>query len=474
LSLDSGRKPFPAGFVWGAATSAYQIEGAARAGGRGESIWDAFCRRPHAVRNGDTGDIATDHYHRYREDIDLMADLGLRSYRFSVAWPRIQPTGEGPPIRAGLDFYERLTDSLLEAGISPMVTLYHWDLPQALQDRGGWPARETAHRFADYAQTVLTRLHDRVRRWGTINEPSCVAFPGYWSGEGAPGECDPARAIRAVHHVLLAHGLAVQAMRAVDPGAELGIVLNLHPARAVTADPPAPVVDGVRRLDAIQNRLFLDPILRGTYPDDALVDLGPYGELPIEPGDSSIVATPLDWLGINYYFDRIVESDDTASAPWPLFPGLAGVRLVPISPDQATDMGWPITPSGLRDLLVRLTIDYPSLPPLFVTENGAAYDDPIDQAGRIDDWRRIAYLDGHITAVREAIAHGVDVRGYYVWSLLDNFEWTEGYAKRFGLVHVDHSTLRRTPRRSAAWYHDVIARNGLPPTPKGTPTPRRT
>jgi beta-glucosidase len=273
MGQQAGRKPFPPGFVWGAATSAYQIEGATRLDGRGESIWDAFTRRAGAVRNGETGDVATDHYHRYREDVALMADIGLRSYRFSIAWPRVQPAGEGPPVSAGLDFYERLTDSLLDAGITPMVTLYHWDLPQGLQDRGGWPTRETAYRFADYAEIVFARLRDRVAWWGTINEPWCVAFLGYWSGSSAPGERHPARAVRAVHHVLLAHGLAIQAMRAVDPGAELGIFLNLHPARAVTADPPATVVDGVRRLDAFQNRLFLDPILRGTYPDDALVDL---------------------------------------------------------------------------------------------------------------------------------------------------------------------------------------------------------
>jgi beta-glucosidase len=459
----SGALPqrFPDGFLWGAATSAYQIEGAVDADGRGPSIWDRFCRLPGAIRNGDTGEVATDHYRRYRQDVALMADLGLHAYRFSVAWPRIQPTGEAPAREAGLDFYRRLTDALLEARVEPMIALYHWDLPQALQDRGGWPSRETALRFAEYADVVFRALHDRVRWWGTINEPWGVAFPAYAGGESAPGWREPARAIQAAHHVLLAHGLAVQVMRAMDPRARLGIFLNLHPARPAAPHRSRVVADGVRRLDALQNRLFLDPVLRGTYPDDAIADLRPFGQLPVLPGDEELIAGRLDWLGVNYYFDRLVEPAERPSRLDLVFPGVSGVREAPPTVG-ATDMGWPITPIGLHDVLVRLTADYAPLPPLFVTENGAAYDDAPGPDGLIDDQRRIAYLAAHIREVGRAIAEGVDVRGYFVWSLLDNFEWTVGYAKRFGLVHVDYATQRRTPRRSARWYREVIERNRLP------------
>jgi beta-glucosidase len=450
---------FPDGFLWGAATSAYQIEGATTEDGRGPSIWDTFCRIPGATRAGETGDVAVDHYHRYRDDVALMAELGLRAYRFSIAWPRIQPTGEGPPLQAGLDFYRSLTEAILEAGIEPMICLYHSDLPQALQDRGGWPARETALRFAEYAEIVFRELHDRVRWWGTINEPWCIAFPSYAGGTSAPGERDPARAIAATHHILLAHGLGLQAMRSVDPAARIGIFLNLHPARA--ADGSGGALDGaVRRLDALQNRLFLDPILRGKYPTDAVEDLQPFGSLPIVPDDLATIGAKLDWLGINYYFDKILECSPEPSGLERDYPGLVGARLAPVA--HGTDMGWPITPIGLHDLLVRLTHEYPGLPPLIVSENGAAYDDAPGPDGEIDDRRRIDYLAAHIDQVNRAIAHGADVRGFFVWSLLDNFEWAEGYAKRFGLVHVDYSNQRRTPRRSAAWYRGVIERNGLP------------
>ncbi|HYN69336.1 MAG TPA: GH1 family beta-glucosidase [Candidatus Eisenbacteria bacterium] len=455
---------FPAGFTWGAATAAYQIEGSTTADGRGPSIWDTFCRVPGATRNGETGDIAVDHYRRYREDVTLMAGIGLQAYRFSIAWPRIQPTGRGRPLAAGLDFYSRLVDSLVEAGIEPVVALYHWDLPQALQDRGGWPTRETALRFVEYAEIVYGRLHDRVRRWGTINEPWCVAFLGHAAGLGtpgahAPGVGDPARAIDTVHHLLLGHGLAVRAMRAIDPSRELGIYLNLAPARAVGAESTPGLLDGLRRIDALQNRLFLDPLLRGSYPADALADLRAFGRPPVEPGDLEAIAEPLDWLGVNYYFDRLLEAGDPGPPLAALFPGLAGVRQAIVEP--LTDMGWPITPVGLHDLLVRLRASYPYLPPLLISENGAAYDDQPAPDGSIDDRRRIDYLAAHIAQLRLAIAEGVDTRGYFVWSLLDNFEWAEGYSKRFGLVHVDYATQRRTPRRSAGWYRDVIARNGL-------------
>ena len=464
MTNDPRGSTFPAGFSWGAATSAYQIEGSTAADGRGQSIWDTFCRLPGATHLAETGDVAVDHYRRYREDVALMAALGLQAYRFSIAWPRIQPSGRGRPLAAGLDFYSRLVDSLLEAGIEPVIALYHWDLPQALQDRGGWPARDTALRFVEFAEIVFTRLHDRVRRWGTINEPWCVAFLGHAAGLGtpgaqAPGVGDPARAIETVHHVLLGHGLAVRAMRAIDPTRELGIYLNLAPARAVGTGSTPALLDGLRRIDALQNRLFLDPLLRGRYPADALADLLPFGRPPIEPGDLEAMAEKLDWLGVNYYFDRLVEAGDPGPPLAAIFPGLAGAREAVVEP--LTDMGWPITPAGIRDLLVRLRADYPNLPPLLISENGVAYDDPLAPDGSIDDQRRIDYLAAHVGQLRLAIADGVDVRGYFVWSLLDNFEWAEGYSKRFGLVHVDYAVQRRTPRRSAGWYRDVILRNGL-------------
>jgi beta-glucosidase len=446
---------FPEGFVWGAATSAYQVEGEVEADGRGVSIWDTFCRLPGAIARGESGEIAADHFRRYRGDVALMRDIGLRAYRFSVAWPRIQPTGRDHPNPAGLDFYSRLVDALLDAGIEPVPVLYHWDLPQALQDQGGWPERETAHRFAEYAQIVFHALHDRVRWWGTINEPWCVAFFGYASGVHAPGEHDASQALRAAHHLLLGHGEATQAMRAMDPRPRIGIPLNLVPTRTVQSPPTDTVRDGVRRIDGLQNRLFLDPLLRGDYPEDVVADMVPFGGLPIQPGDDATIAEPLDWLGVNYYFDRTVEA---ALEPGPLgsaYPGVSGLREE-VGRSDVTDMGWPITPSGLHDVLVELDRTYPSLPPLWVSENGAAFDDPPGADGSIDDARRIDYLAAHIAAVERAIDEGVDIRGYFVWSLLDNFEWADGYAKRFGLIHVDFETQRRTPRRSARWYRAVI------------------
>ena len=464
MTDDPRRAAFPAGFTWGAATAAYQVEGSTTADGRGPSIWDTFCRVPGATRNGETGDVADDHYRRYPEDVALMAGIGLQAYRFSIAWPRIQPAGRGRPLAAGLDFYSRLVDRLLEARIEPVVALYHWDLPQALQDQGGWPARETALRFVEFAAIAYGRLHDRVRRWGTINEPWCVAFLGHAAGLGtpgaqAPGIGDPARATEAVHHLLLGHGLAIRAMRAIDPSREFGIYLNLLPARAVGTVSTSGLLDGLRRIDALQNRLFLDPLLRGRYPADGLADLSPFGGPPVQAGDLAAIAEPLDWLGVNYYFDRLLEAGEPGPALAALFPGIAGAREAVVEP--LTDMGWPITPAGIRDLLTRMRADYPNLPPLLISENGAAFDDPPAPDGSIDDRRRIEYLAAHIGQVRLAIAEGVDVRGYFVWSLLDNFEWAEGYSKRFGLVHVDYPTQRRTPRRSAGWYRDVIARNGL-------------
>jgi beta-glucosidase len=449
---------FPDGFLWGAATSSYQVEGAVDEDGRGPSIWDTFSATPGAVQGGDTGAVAADHYHRFREDVALMRRLGLRMYRFSVAWPRIQPGGHGPVNERGLDFYRRLVDELLANGIEPNLTLYHWDLPQALQDAGGWPARDTAARFADYAAAVYGALHDRVRWWSTMNEPWCIALLSHAEGVHAPGERDPARAIAAIHHVLLAHGMGLRAMRAIDPSPRLGIVLNLAPVGAArpVADPWLSGAVGI--VDGYRNRIWLDALLDGRYPDDMLAVTDAFGGLPVAPGDLDVIATPLDWLGINYYHDILLGPADRSD---PVHPGAGPVREAP-PPGDRTDMGWPITPDGLRTLLVSIRRGHPAAPPILVTENGASYDDPIGPDGSIDDARRLAYLDAHLRAVAAAIDEGADVRGYLAWSLMDNFEWARGYAQRFGIVHVDYATQARTPRRSALWYRDVIGRNGLP------------
>jgi beta-glucosidase len=456
---------FPAGFLWGAATSCYQIEGAAREDGRRPSIWDTFSGVPGAVRNGDTGETAADHYHRWPEDIAMMRELGLGAYRFSVAWPRVQPGGSGPANPAGLDFYRRLVDGLLEADIVPVVTLYHWDLPQALQDAGGWPVRETAERFAEYAAIVFEAIGDRAPYWLTVNEPWCAAFLGHLSGVHAPGIQDPPRALAASHHQLLAHGMAIQAMRSAGGSAALGVALNLFPVEAASTDPGD--VDAARRLDGAQNRLFLDPILRGSYPEDVLQDLREFGEPSyIREGDDRIIAAPIDFLGVNYYRGYLVGAPsatrpavgrgDGRPAPWP-----GGDRIAVIQrPYPTTEMGWEVDPTGLQQLLVRLHRDYPSVP-LLVTENGAAFGDRVSATGGVHDTERIGFLEAHLRAAHAAVEAGADLRGYFVWSLLDNFEWAEGFARRFGLVYVDFQTQARIPKDSALWYRDVIARNGL-------------
>ena len=455
---------FPAGFLWGAATSAYQVEGAVGAGGRGSSIWDTFSRTPGAVHDGDTGEVAADHYHRYAEDVALMAELGLRAYRFSVAWPRVQPTGRGPAEQRGLDFYRRLVDLLLERGIEPWLTLYHWDLPQALEDEGGWAGRDLAGRFADYAALVYGALHDRVRCWTTLNEPWCAAFLGYGAGIHAPGVRDRARAVRAAHHLLLAHGTAVQAMRALAPGNQLGITLNLYPTAAASDDPAD--ADLARRVDGLQNRLFLDPVLRGAYPADVLADLdGLTGLSFVRSGDAATIAAPIDLLGVNYYEPYVVAADGAGTAPGVSpFVGAEAARFV--RNGRHTANGWSVDGGGLYELLLRLHREYPPVP-LAVTENGAAFHDHLDADGRVHDPERISYLDEHVRAVQRALAEGVEVRGYFVWSLLDNFEWAEGYSKRFGLVYVDFATQERVPKDSAAWYRQVIGRNGLTPARPG-------
>ncbi len=448
---------FPQGFLWGAATSSYQIEGAVHEDGRGPSIWDTQCHATSLVRDGHSGDVAADHYHRWREDVALMATLGLTAYRFSVAWPRVQPSGSGAVNQAGLDFYSRLVDRLLDHDIVPLLTLYHWDLPQALEDVGGWPMRDTAARFADYVSIVFEALHDRVPLWATLNEPWCSSLLGYADPSHAPGRSDPVAATRAIHHLNLAHGLALQAMRSIDSGPQHGIVLNLTPIHVVGDDPDGAAADAARRYDALRNRVWTEPMLFGRYPQDAVADLQAWGGLPVEEGDLALIAQPLDWLGINYYNDEYLRAQPGGT--WAATPGMHDA--VGFAPgDEHTDMGWPITPDGLRALLVGLKASYPDLPPIYITENGCAYDDPLVD-GVCHDLRRISYLDAHLRALQAAIDSGVDVRGYFEWSLLDNFEWSHGYHKRFGLVHVDYDTQVRTPRDSAWWYRDVIARNGL-------------
>ncbi|GGM31520.1 beta-glucosidase [Micromonospora sonchi] len=452
---------FPDNFLWGAATAAYQIEGAARDDGRGESIWDTFSRTPGKVHAGHTGDVACDHYHRYADDVALMAELGLQAYRFSVSWPRIQPDGSGPVNPRGLDFYDRLTDALLGRGIDPIITLYHWDLPQTLEDRGGWAARETAEHFATYASAVYARLGDRIGTWTTLNEPWCSAYLGYGSGVHAPGRQDPAAAFAAVHHLLLAHGLATQALRAAGAG-RVGITLN--PADVRPADPTSAAdAAAVRLVDGLQNRIFLDPLLAGGYPDDIREHVARMVEPTfVRDGDEKIIAAPLDLLGINYYAPTYVAGRPDGAGGGGTFPGTEGAVefLPPVGP--LTDMGWMIEPAGLTRLLERISTDYPGTP-LLITENGAAFPDKAatDVTSPLQDSDRIAYLDGHLRAAHDAISRGVDLRGYLVWSLLDNFEWAEGYRKRFGIVHVDYLTQRRTPKSSARWYQEVISRNGL-------------
>ncbi|MGA1836550.1 family 1 glycosylhydrolase [Herbiconiux sp. 11R-BC] len=456
---------FPPGFLWGSATAAAQIEGAAFEDGKEASIWDAFARVPHAVLNGDTLDVAVDHYHRMPQDVALMKELGLQAYRFSTSWARIRP-GDRDVNPAGLDFYSRLVDELLGAGILPWLTLYHWDLPQALEEKGGWANRDTAYRFRDYAEIVYDALGDRVEHWTTFNEPFCSSLLGYAAGVHAPGRQEPAAAIAAVHHQHLAHGLAVQRLR--ELGAQnLGITLNL--SNSLPRDPSDPVdVEAARRFDGLQNTIFLDPILRGEYPEDVREDLAAFGiDEVVLPGDLEIIAQPLEFLGVNHYHDDLVSGHplDGAEDPHlvdtgrPLSSPFVGSEYItfPLRGLPRTAMGWEVNPAGLHTLLVRLGHEYPALPPLYVTENGAAYDDTVSPDGAIHDELRTKYILDHIDAVSSAIEAGADVRGYFVWSLLDNFEWAWGYGKRFGIVRVDYDTLERTPKDSALAYAGVIA-----------------
>jgi beta-glucosidase len=449
----------PPGFLWGAATSAYQIEGGTDLDGRGPSIWDTFCATPGTVHGGDDGRVAADHRRRWREDVALLGDLGVGAYRFSVAWPRVQPAGAGPGNGPGLDFYRALVDALLAAGVEPVVTLYHWDLPQPLEDAGGWPARETALRFGDYAAVVGAALGDRVRRWSTINEPWCAAMLGYAAGVHAPGRADPGAAVAAAHHLLLAHGLAVDALRASAGRSGLEVAITLNPYPVVAAGQTEADLDAARRVDGVANRLWYDPVLRGRYPEDVLADFAAVSDLAhVRDGDLEVIARPVDAVGVNYYRRHHVRFGAGASAvpPRSLWPGSPDVEVVdPGLPTTA--MGWAVEPEGLRETLVRVAGDYGRLP-VYVHENGAAFDDEPDPGGAVHDADRVAFLAAHVREAEAAVAAGVDLRGYFVWSLLDNFEWAEGYRRRFGLVHVDYATQRRTPKDSFRWYAGVVRR----------------
>jgi beta-glucosidase len=463
---------FPEGFSWGAATAAYQIEGAVAEDGRTPSIWDTFSDTQGKVLGGHTGHVAVDHYHRYRDDVALMKRLGLTAYRFSVSWSRVQPAGAGPANPAGLDFYRRLVDELLTNGIEPWLTLYHWDLPQPLEDAGGWPARDTAGRFAEYASIVHSALGDRVKHWTTLNEPWCSSFVGYANGEHAPGRRDAASAVRAAHHLLLAHGHAVDAIRAGASDVEVGITLNLYAMAA--ASESAGDQEAERRIDGLANRFFLDPVLCGRYPEDVVADLAPVTDFTfVHDGDLDVVSRPLDFLGVNYYSRYTVGAPEEGTG-WrdgdgAAFPGSEGVRFVSTG-KPVTEMEWPIDPDGLTEVLQRVNREYPELP-LYVTENGAAFPDVVEADGSVHDGDRRSYFDGHLRACYNAIQTGVPLKGYFAWSLLDNFEWAWGYTRRFGLVYVDYVSQQRTPKASALYYADVIGRHGLPDnTPDGATT----
>lgn len=455
----------PDDFVWGAATAAYQIEGAAFEDGRTASIWDTFCRKPGAVLGGETGDIACDHYHRWAEDVEHLARLGVDAYRLSISWPRVQPGGRGPLNPAGVRFYIELLDALRARGIRPYVTLYHWDLPQELEDAGGWAARETAYAFAEYARLMAERLGDRVDTWITLNEPWCSAFLGYAAGAHAPGRTDPAAALAAVHHLNLAHGLATMAIREALPAARLSIALNLRPIRSAS-DSPADL-DAARRIEALSNGAFVGPLFEGRYPQDLLDDTAAITDWSfVQEGDLAITSQPIDVLGLNYYNPTLVRRrtgpaggprldghTPSAASPWV---AAEDVEFVP-QPGAQTAMGWAIDATGLSELLLGIHRRLPDLP-LIVSENGAAFDDVVvveDGERRVHDADRIAYLRDHLAAVADARAQGVDVKGYFAWSFMDNFEWAFGTSRRFGLLHVDYSTGERTFKDSAHWYAQV-------------------
>jgi beta-glucosidase len=435
---------FPTGFVWGAATSAYQIEGATKEDGRGDSVWDAFCQEPGRVRDGDTADTAADHYHRYPADLDLIKSLGLGSYRFSIAWPRVMPNGNGEVNQRGLDFYKRLVDGLHQRGIAPMATLFHWDLPQALQDRGGWESRDTAYRFAEYAAVVFAALGHDVPTWLTINEPKTVVQNGYLWGIHAPGLIDPDAAYAVAHHLALGHGLAVREFRDAGCTTRIGPALNLHPTYA--ADDSLAAREAAMLADGYENRLYLDPVFHGRYPVDVLDDLGPDSRLAkvILDRDVEVISSPVDLLAVQYYCPIYVDAQGETVSRWP-----------------TSQAFWQqIYPDGMFDILTRITREYGSVP-ISITENGLPCFDELGPEDTVDDVARVEFLRDHFAAAHRAIEAGVPLESYHVWSLLDNFEWQQGYAERWGLVYVDYATQRRILKRSARWYREVIARNGI-------------
>lgn len=472
--LESAPTPrvFPEGFIWGSATASYQIEGAAAEDGRTPSIWDTYSHTPGRVLNGDTGDVADDHYHRMTSDVAIMKDLGLGAYRFSIAWPRVQPGGSGAFNQKGLDFYSRLVDELRDADIVPVTTLYHWDLPQELEDLGGWPERETALRFADYAAKMAEVLGDRIDTWTTLNEPWCSAYLGYASGVHAPGRTEPAAALAAAHHLNLAHGLAGRAIRSVlGEDTKVSVTLNLHVNRPAS-DTPADH-DAVRQIDAVGNRVFLGPMLEGSYPADLIEDTKDVTDWSfVQEGDEATACIPLDVLGVNFYstgrvrrWDGVGERSEadnhgaSDSSPWV---GAGTVEFLQ-QPGPYTAMGWNIEPEGMTDLLDSLSEAYPNQP-MMITENGAAFADEVveeDGVKRVHDDLRVDYIRRHVEAVGIAMDHGADVRGYFVWSLLDNFEWSYGYERRFGIVRVDYDTQERILKDSAIWYRDLAATGKL-------------
>lgn len=445
---------FPVNFLWGAATASYQIEGAWNEDGKGPSIWDTFSHIPGNIANNETGDVAADHYHRWKDDVALLKKLGLKAYRFSISWPRVLPEGEGKVNQAGLDFYDRLVDSLLEAGIVPFVTLYHWDLPQALQDKGGWGNRSIVENFSCYTEVVAQRLGDRVKHWITLNEPHVFAYAGHYNGIHAPGLQSLPVANQAAHHALVAHGRAVSALRAMWPDAQAGITLNLslsYPASERPADRQA-----ARISDGLLNRWFLDPIFGRGYPEDILAFYG--DAVPaVEPGDMKVIAAPIDFLGINYYSNRFVHSVSADVDPFGIS-SLNEDELLQAGYD-VTAMGWPVMPDGLRELLVAVHREY-NPPAMYITENGAAFEDTVED-GAVHDPRRVEYLSEHFAAARRAISDGVPLRGYFVWSLMDNFEWSMGFGKRFGLIYVDYQTQERILKDSAKYFQRVVQANSI-------------
>ena len=447
--MDNKIFQFPQGFVWGAATASYQIEGAWNEDGKGESIWDRFSHTPGKVQDGDTGDVACDHYHRWEADLDLLKKLGLKAYRFSVAWPRVLPNGRGEANQFGLDFYNKLVDRLLKLNIEPYVTLYHWDLPQKLQDTGGWVSRPVVDAFVEYADIVSRSLGDRVKNWITLNEPWVSAFVGYRDGRHAPGHTDMHEALAASHHLLLSHGLAVPVIRRNCPNANVGITLNLTPQ--VPASPSVADRNAANWVDGYINRFFLDPLVGRGYPQDMVNDYGDEMAF-VQAADMDVISVPIDFLGINYYTRNIVRSEKISEAE--------NAPRTMVRGGEITEMGWEVYPAGLYKILGRLHFDY-DFPAIHITENGAAFNDQVSADGEVHDPARLSYLKRHLEQVHRAIEAGVPVKGYFAWSLMDNFEWGFGYSKRFGLIYVDYETQQRIFKSSAKWYQRVVEQNAV-------------